>query len=909
MRVQLEYRRATQMVAGMSEFIEATSGRTNDLPTETLDDTVSRKIDMSSLPRSSRASVDSRSQTDAYAAGTSKLQSDIQGTPISRPHSPLKSFTRGCEGVDPDSSFQTAATIIPKALDVDIYFLDASASAFESLVDEPEREFRVAGPAGSASGTADEIEMSSIPISNEGKEHVEAQNICRVLGAALKPDTRRPATPQKVSPQFLRTLLRRYQRGKTWTFDEDGVQVTTDVSSADSDLSTGSGPSQSQPRTRAAQSRSERKRRRRMDDATTLNSLFPGARSIALVPMWSHAAEKWIAGTVLVTHSPLRTFSNSDGLNYITAFCDVILADVARQDVETTLHNKMAFASSITHELRTPLHGILGTVEHLYDEVKSSVASKMVAQIELCGKTLLDVIDHVLDFSEVNQHTSTQEALDPFSDTQQSRPSSVAPPRTGRWLPGNQPKLTDVPLDAVTEQVIDAITYSHLSTFDQRRLREYRVSTIIDIDHALDKRWQCRFPASAWKRVCMNLVGNALKYTSGGYIHISLKQRTAGRKGTRRQVVFSVQDTGKGMSQAFMTDSLFQAFAQESSFSEGAGLGVNVVAKIVRAMGGKVDLQSSPGKGTIVTVVVPVDPNSSSVTEQPAVSFQELQHVSIRLLGNWDPDVQTKADRGRKLLRESIKKHLEDLGVMVRSHARKQDETFINLIFEADMLDLFSHLKRLEEEEEQDEKGLETRATQRYILNNPEVALSAIHSIMQQLQQIRADARTPPPQLQVVPNKSRSLDILIVDDNEINVQLLQMYCQKQGHRSQTAADGQQAVDSYTASMLTDADASLNKKYTITGGNIQRLVGCQQVILMDINMPNLDGFQATQLIRAVERKWADLSRRAFIVAMTGLGSPEVKQRAFASGIDLFFQKPVKLRELTRVLEERFPVEAG
>ena len=114
------------------------------------------------------------------------------------------------------------------------------------------------------------------------------------------------------------------------------------------------------------------------------------------------------------------------------------------------------------------------------------------------------------------------------------------------------------------------------------------------------------------------------------------------------------------------------------------------------------------------------------------------------------------------------------------------------------------------------------------------------------------------------------------------------YAQKCGHQKVVATDGQQAVDAYK-NACNESNEKTDKQPE--GGDQMKAPVKPQVILMDINMPNLDGFQATQQIRAIEKKWPNSARRAFVVAMTGIGSPQVRQRAFASGIDLFFQKPV------------------
>ena len=150
-----------------------------------------------------------------------------------------------------------------------------------------------------------------------------------------------------------------------------------------------------------------------------------------------------------------------------------------------------------------------------------------------------------------------------------------------------------------------------------------------------------------------------------------------------------------------------------------------------------------------------------------------------------------------------------------------------------------------------------------------------------------------------------SLTMLLVDDNSVNLHLLDTYCRKQGHHSMTATDGLQAVEIYKAAAATDVDGDTETWYSIDEGRIMHHPkGWPQVILMDINMPIMDGFEATRRIRAFEKSTGATTHRALIIALTGIGSEEARKEAFVSGIDLFFQKPVKLKELTRVLEQTF-----
>jgi CheY-like chemotaxis protein len=140
------------------------------------------------------------------------------------------------------------------------------------------------------------------------------------------------------------------------------------------------------------------------------------------------------------------------------------------------------------------------------------------------------------------------------------------------------------------------------------------------------------------------------------------------------------------------------------------------------------------------------------------------------------------------------------------------------------------------------------------------------------------------------PPKNVAPMLLLVDDNKVNLQLLTMYAKKQGYPYISAADGQMAVDAY---QKAHEDSHLPD-------NRNPASRLPDVILMDINMPVMDGYEATQHIRTYEKKHS--LPPATIVALTALGSEAAYQEAFGSGCDMFLTKPVKLKDLTKIIEE-------
>jgi len=132
-----------------------------------------------------------------------------------------------------------------------------------------------------------------------------------------------------------------------------------------------------------------------------------------------------------------------------------------------------------------------------------------------------------------------------------------------------------------------------------------------------------------------------------------------------------------------------------------------------------------------------------------------------------------------------------------------------------------------------------------------------------------------------------TVTVLLVDDNPVNLSILKLYMKKHGHIFKTATNGQEACQVYQ-------DTHAEKPLVVEGR-------CQafDFVFMDITMPVMDGLEATRQIRAFERKTG--MRPANIVALTALASAAAQQEAFASGVDLFFTKPVSMKELTEIMK--------
>ncbi|KAI4719387.1 hypothetical protein E4T48_04299 [Aureobasidium sp. EXF-10727] len=896
--------------------------------------------------------------------------SKVPMTPeIVRPSMPRRDSTKSNTGLvskkeeDPlrlrdqvaSSAMQSAADYIRTAVGADgVLFLDASMSNFGELADEEaidntkpgrEPELWTSDTEGAGSAT-DSIDR---PNNQE-----DISKPCSVFGSSygLVPANFTPPHAE-IPKKLLQSLLRCHKHGKVFLYGAEGDYTSDTHTSDGSSFVEMHSTSMTSTTGRGGKDSSFQRRKRSTRSALgkKLGALFPQARSLMLLGLWNMSRDRWDAGCIVYSNSPIRVFSLESEMCYLKAFCDVITAKIGRLDVEMSHKVKSDFMSSISHELRSPLHGILGTAEFIHDQIHDDDTADMIGQIQVCGQTLLDVVDHLLDFSKVNSVSKqNRKQLD-----QKIRNRSGGLSRT-ETLGGMVVEKTNVLLDELTEEVIDTAVYSFCCSKDGQTLEQRKVTVVTDIDPSA-LSLSCVIAVGAWKRLCINLINNALKYTERGYIVASLKLMPPNDRQRRSRVRLTITDSGKGISKEFMTSQLFRAFAQEDDLSEGTGLGMSMVAKIVKNLGGHIDVQSKKDVGTTVSVTMPLDVKGTGDAQR--IHNRTLSSgptmISMHCLGfaPTEPHREKTIMAGRDFQIETLRKTCRQLNVMVSPSSWFAPSSFdLAMVTEEDVPELLRLLQptlvRTPHAGPDTPCGPRkiTAAIRRCLSNTPSDDSWSENSPTPQANSLQRSSdpgfpfpsrrpsedpnmQTPRPPLpasfrqgsqddkppslpkdspmdgfeqqttitvttkttQVKTTKTATeIDpskptLLLVDDNAVNLRLITAYAKKHGHARLSATNGLEAFEAYKAAALGNTDDPTPKP---------------EVVLMDISMPVMDGFEATRQIRAFERSH-DITP-ATIIALTGLGSAEAQEEAFVSGIDLFLTKPIKLDKLTKSLNE-------
>lgn len=892
------------------------------------------------------------------------------------------------------SVYQQASEIMCASLSMDgVAFLDASVGTFGGLTEDVENADDT-----ETTWTCSESEWDVDSSDADSPSSVQTTTTpCNVLGCAMSlpngKTTDLEAKPaKKLTETFLRALLRRYPRGMIWTFDRVGDTFEDELSSDDEELIQEHMARQHQLR-----------RRQRLLDGQMLQAMFPGASTVALHGIRDGYGRRFTVGCLLWSFDPLRILSKTSEMNFVAAFCNVAVAEDKSHEVQRSDRAKSDFLSSISHELRTPLCGILGSTEVLKDHELDSMATALVEQVDACGRTLLDIIDSLLDFANLKGRRLTQ--------------GSVSSGSINRMLASKRGSMQGdfagmdscIALDDLTEEAMESSVFSYFCSKSAEE--RSRISVVMDIDRSTGIDWSCTLASGGWRRICMNLVNNALKYTDSGYVRISMHQKRRTRQ--HFEAILTITDSGKGMSQAFVNEDLFRDFTQEDTNADGVGLGMNVVGQVVNAMGGSIEVTSDQhGAGTCVVVKVPLERSHNSESRDTSEGSAGLHcgHVpeglDVGIISNSQEKRLFMTERQEQLeitagtlAISSIEKTCKHLGLEARTGEWADcTTTKLNFMLEEDFskqVDLMqndydasskcvidsipsvvicknspsaqtikeawrnhphhpgivteyiaspcgirtisraisSALQRHKIYQESEAAQMRDNATKQFAvasthgvgdrspshadspdakkasttqsLATPSPVDSEDHEIQpcplpssEQRLELRASQNQTPSIAKQQETLNSAQDtpsngvpvLLLVDDNNINLQLLVTWAKKRKYPYLSAVDGQLALDAYIQAHENSALPTTSAEKTLARPSI---------VLMDINMPIMDGYESTQRIRAYEKKHHLTPSK--IVALTALSSEAAHKEAFGSGCDLFLTKPVKFKALTEIIQ--------
>ena len=545
-------------------------------------------------------------------------------------------------------------------------------------------------------------------------------------------------------------------------------------------------------------------------------------------------------------------------------------------EAEAANKAKSGFLANMSHEIRTPLNGIIGFSDLLLTTSTSPSQQEYLKNILNSAYGLLDIINDILDFSKIE---------------------------AGKLQLENEPFA----LAKVIEKAADIVKYN---------AHRKNLELLVRIDpelplHTVGDEVRLR-------QVLVNLLGNAVKFTERGEIALSASFLPPVRQGIGPgKVHFSLRDTGIGIPRE-KWDKIFEGFSQQDSSTTrkfgGTGLGLSISRSLVRAMGGEIHLQSQEGKGSefsfdlpLVETPQPEPPQRLALGRVLVVDdHTQAGEILVEMAHSMGAAVQREEDgiSALKRIQQSVQSEtpfnllLLDQqmpfmdGLMVAEQLREnlnmsRDVLPIVLLYNASHLpnmmercqelqidhtlskpvkreDLFQVLQQLAPEPSLPEE----EEAENWGMDEPENGIRWEGDGVSQAE------------LESVPSSAPLLHVLIAEDNPINMILFQSMLQKMGTFSVTpATDGKQALEKFQENP-------------------------PDIVLLDVQMPELNGYQVAQRIRQWEKE-EGTNKRIPIIALTAGAVKGDREKCLQAGMDDYLAKPVSFSGFQAALQRYHP----